>query len=57
MSSALAEAKMKWGNVKNMGLPEVRGCDGGVVWDSPFKGSNGWEDQGMVEEMLEIGDS
>ena len=51
-----ARTKIKQGNVKDLGLPEVRGHDGGVVWDLSLKWGNSGEDWGMVNEVLEIGD-
>ena len=41
---------------KDVGLPEVRGVDGGVVWNFTFKGGDRGEDRGVVEKVLEVGD-
>ena len=47
---------MKGGNIKNLGLPEVRGGDRGVVRDSSLKWGNRGEDRGVVKKMLEVWD-
>ena len=47
---------MEGGNIKNLGLPEVRGCDGGVVRDSTLKWGNSGKDRGVVKKMLKIRD-
>ena len=45
------------GGVKNLGLPVVRGHNGGVVRVLSLKWGDGGEDQGVVNEVLKIGDS
>ena len=52
-----AGAEMECGDVKDLGLPEVRGLDGGVMWDLSFKQSDSWKDQGVVHQVLEVGNS
>ena len=44
-------------DVKNLGLPEVRWCDGGVMRDLSFERSDGREDWGVVKEVPDVGDS
>ena len=52
-----AGAKMERGDVENLGLPEVRGLDGGVMWNLSFERGDGWEDWGVVHKVLEVGNS
>ena len=49
-------AKVEGGNIKNLGLPGVCGCNGSVVRDSPFEWGNGGEDRGVLNEVLEVRD-
>ena len=49
-------AKVEDGDVKNLGLPGVGGCNGSVVRDSPFEWGNGGEDRGVLNEVLEVRD-
>ena len=47
-------AKVEGGDIKNLGLPGVCGCNGSVVRDSPFERGNGGEDRGVLDEVLEV---
>ena len=48
--------KVKGGDIKNLSLPGVRGCNGSVVRNSPLEWGNGGEDQGVLNEVLEVRD-
>jgi len=45
------------GNVEEVGLQEVRGLDGGVMWRDSLKRGDGRENGGMVSEVLVHGDT
>ena len=47
---------MERGNIKNLGLPEVRWGDGCVMRDLSFERGDGWEDRGVFKEMPDVGD-
>ena len=53
---ACARAEMEEGDVEDVGLPEVRRVDGGVMRNFTLKRGNRGEDRGVVEEVLEAGD-
>jgi len=40
------------GNVEEVGLQEVHGLDGGVMWCTSLKRGDGRENGGMVDKVL-----
>ena len=49
-------AKVEGGDIKNLGLPGVCGCNGSVVQNSSLEWGNGGEDRGVFNEVLKIWD-
>ena len=49
-------AKVEGRNIKDLGLPGVCGCNGGVVRNSTLEWCNGGDDRGVLNEVLEVRD-